>query len=318
MESKLLVTDKSVVVPGQVLAVGMDYFPGLGTYRHEEQILANQLGLIQIDGKVLKTQPLAGKYLPAKNDVVIGKVTDVLMSGWRFEINSPYSAVLPLKDATSDFIRKGEDLTEYFDLNDQVVCKITQVTSQNLIDVSMKGPGLRKLRGGQFLSITPPKIPRLIGRRASMVSMIAAATGCDIVVGQNGVVWISGDPAMEVIVAQAIAKIEREAHVSGLTERVKSFLEDRTGKPIDMAAVERESQAREQASSDVRREAPRRDFERREGGDGDGERREFNGPRRDGNDRRDSFRGPRRDGPRNDGPRPPREDSFRAPRRDDQ
>ena len=308
MESKLLVNDHEVVVPGQVLAEGIDYFPGIGTYRHEGSVLANQLGLLSIEGKVLKTTPLAGKYLPAKNDMVIGKVVDVLMSGWRFEINSPYSAVLPLKDATSDFIRKGEDLTEYFDLGDQVVCKITQVTSQNLIDVSMKGPGLRKLHGGQFLNITPPKIPRLIGRHASMVSMIAAATGCDIVVGQNGIVWVNGDPLMETIVAQAIVKIEREAHVSGLTDRVKAFLEERTGKPIDMAAVEREAQAREQAASDSRRE-PRHDFRDDErGGFRGGDRRDFRGPRRDndqGGERQD-FRGPRRDGPR-----PPRQDSFR-------
>jgi exosome complex RNA-binding protein Rrp4 len=61
-----------------------------------------------------------------------------------FDINCPYSAVLPLKDASFDFIAKGADLTRYFNLEDYVMIKITNVTSQNLIDVTAKGPGLKK------------------------------------------------------------------------------------------------------------------------------------------------------------------------------
>lgn len=242
-ESALLAKDKSVVTPGEEIAVGMDFFPGVGTYRYEDKILANQTGLLHVEGKVLKTTPLAGRYLPAKNDVVIGRVVDILMSGWRIDINCPYSSVLPLKDATFDFIKKGADLTEYFNLEDYVVCKITQVTSQNLIDVSMKGPGLRKLKGGQFITVNAAKVPRIIGRKGSMVSMIKKATGCQIAVGQNGLVWISGEPHSEIIAVQAIQQIEREAHVSGLTERVKQFLEKKTGMKLDLDAITREAEA---------------------------------------------------------------------------
>ena len=106
-ESKMLVDDKSVVTPGEVIAEGMEFFPGVGTYRHEDKILANQLGLLTVEGKVLKTTPLAGRYLPSRNDVVIGRVIDILMSGWRIDMHCPYSAVLPLKDATFDFIKKA-------------------------------------------------------------------------------------------------------------------------------------------------------------------------------------------------------------------
>ena len=97
-DGKLLVKDKDIVVPGEVLVTGMGYLPGQGTYRDDNQIVANRLGLLTIDGKVLKTVPLSGRYMPKRNDVIIGKVIDILMSGWRLETNSPYSAVLPLKD----------------------------------------------------------------------------------------------------------------------------------------------------------------------------------------------------------------------------
>lgn len=254
-ESKLLVQDKEVVTPGEIIATGMDFFPGVGTYRYEDKILANQTGLLHVEGKVLKTTPLAGRYLPAKNDIVIGRVVDILMSGWRIDINCPYSSVLPLKDATFDFIKKGADLTEYFNLEDYVVCKITQVTSQNLIDVSMKGPGLRKLRGGQFITVNAAKVPRIIGRKGSMVSMVKKATGCQVAVGQNGLVWISGDPESELIAVNAIRKIEREAHVSGLTERMKEYLESATGKKLDLEAIQREADA--EAAEQEQRFTPR-------------------------------------------------------------
>ncbi len=338
-ESKLLVQDKAVVSPGEVIAVGMEYFPGIGTYRHEDKILANQLGLLTIEGKVLKTTPLAGRYLPAKNDVVIGRVFDILMSGWRIDINCPYSAVLPLKDATFDFIKKGEDLTEYFSLEDYVVCKITQVTSQNLIDVSMKGPGLRKLRGGQFMTVNAAKIPRIIGRKGSMISMVKHATGCQIAVGQNGLVWISGESANEVVAVRAIRKIEMEAHVPGLTERVKQFLEETTGAKIDLDAIIKEAEAEDAANQERRprfEERPRYE-NRNEGGEGEhqhsdggehghheGGNRNFDrGPRQGGFNRGPSNNGggDRNDrGPRPGGfngnrsgfsPRPPRSDAFK-------
>ncbi len=230
----LYVKDKEVVAPGQVVAKGLEYLPSNGMYRKGDEILANRLGLVKIEGKVIKSIPLAGVYLPKKNDVVIGKVVDILMTGWRLDINSPYSAVLGLKDATFDFIAKGADLTRYFNLEDYVVVKIIQVTTQNLVDVTAKGPGLKKLRGGRIIKIGPHKVPRVIGTKGSMISMIKKATGCKIIVGQNGLVWLEGEPKNELIAIKAIKEIERLAHISGLTDHIKELLEKETGKKIDL------------------------------------------------------------------------------------
>jgi len=233
MTADLLVKDKEVVVPGQVLAKGMGYLPSHGTYRTNDHVVANRLGLLTIDGKVLKTIPLAGRYMPKCNDIIIGKVIDIMMSGWRVEMNCPYTAVLTMKDATFSYIEKGADLSKYFALDDYVVAKIVNVTGQNLIDVSMKGPGLRKLRDGRIMKINTNKVPRVIGKQGSMVSMIKNATGCRITVGQNGLVWISGEPDMEIIAVQTMHKIEQESHKAGLTEKIKEYLEKTTGKKVD-------------------------------------------------------------------------------------
>jgi exosome complex component RRP4 len=223
---ELKVKDKEVVVPGETLAIGMDHLPSFGTYREGDKILASRLGLLTVDGKVLKLVPLSGVYHPKRGDTIIGPVTEVLMSGWRIDTNSAYSAVMNMKDATSEFIARGADLTKYFAIGDYLMVKIINVTSQNLVDLTMKGPGLRRLRGGRIIMVNANKVPRIIGKQGSMVSMIKQYTGCRILVGQNGIVWIQGeDPAKELLAVSTIHKIEREAHVPGLTDNIKEFLE---------------------------------------------------------------------------------------------
>jgi len=229
----LLVKDKQVVVPGDVLADDLGFIPGFGTYRNNHNLVCSRLGLVNIEGKVVKVIPISGKYLPRRNDVVIGKIFDILMTGWRVEINCPYSAVLSNKE-TAEFIERNEDLSKHFDLGEYIVCKVTNVTSQNLVDVSCRDQGLRKLRGGRIIKVNTHKVPRIIGKKGSMVSMIKQATGCRIIVGQNGMVWVDGDPDKENFAVNAIKKIEAESHIPGLTDRMKTYLEEVTGVKLSL------------------------------------------------------------------------------------
>lgn len=221
----ILIKEKEIVVPGEDLAEGMDILPGEGCYRDENKIVANRLGLAKISGRLIKLLPLSGKYLPKKDDVIIGKMTEILMMGWRVDINCAYPAMLSLRDASSEYIAKGADLSKFFGIGDYVVAKITQVTSQKLIDLSAKGPGLYKLKGGRIIQVKPTKIPRIIGKAGSMVSLIKEKTNARITAGQNGIVWIQADPKMELIVVDAIRMIEKNAHTDGLTDKVKLFLD---------------------------------------------------------------------------------------------
>lgn len=232
--SEILAESKSIAVPGELLAKGMDCIPSFGTYRDGENVYASRMGLVNISGKVLKIIPLNGAYVPKKGDVIIGKVKDVLVSGWKLELNSAYPGVLSLKDGTTEFVARGSDLTKYYDLGDYMMVSVINVTSQKLVDLSMRGPGLRKLNGGRIINVSSQKVPRIIGKHGSMVSMIKNATGCKILVGQNGIVWISGEPAGEVLAEKAIKMIEENAHVSGLTDTIKVFLEKETGTTIEM------------------------------------------------------------------------------------
>ena len=94
------------------------------------------------------------------------------------------------------------------------------------IDLTIKSRGLGRIDEGLIIKINPNKVPRVIGKQGSMVTMIKQATGCQIIVGQNGVIWLEGSPQGEIVAVKTIEKIEQESHISGLTERVQKFLEE--------------------------------------------------------------------------------------------
>ncbi len=222
---KLLVKNKDIVVPGEVLAEGMDFLPGDHTRREGDKIVASMLGLVSVQNRLIKLIPLAGKYKPKRDDNVIGKVVEILPKGWMVDIGCQNRAMISLKDGSSDYIQRGADLTKYFKIGDYVLARISNVTSNNLIDLTMRDPRLKKLGPGRLVKINPTKVPRLIGKKASMINMIKDKTDCRIFVGQNGWIWISGDPKAENLAIDAIKKIERESHLSGLTEEIESFID---------------------------------------------------------------------------------------------
>ncbi len=226
MTSKLLVQEREIVVPGQELAEGLDYLPGDETFRDKDKIIAVKIGMVSVVGRLIKLVALAGPYIPKRGDLVIGEIVNVGIGGWRIDFGWPFEANLSVRDATSDFIAKGSDLSKYLDYKDYVIVQIINVASAKIIDVTMKGPGLRKLSPGRLINISSVKIPRVIGKQGSMIGMIKDYTECKISVGQNGVVWLQGDdPKKEMLAVSALNKIVEESHISGLTERMKEFLE---------------------------------------------------------------------------------------------
>lgn len=241
MSSEITVEHRAVVIPGEILATGMDYLPGEETYREGEQIRSKVLGLANVNGRVLKVTPLSGPYVPKVDDIIVAKVIDILMSGWRVSTGTPYSAMLNVRDATQRFIRKGEDLSKILEIGDYVVAKISNVTSQNLIDLTMKEPGLFRVRSGRVISVAPQKVPRMIGKRGSMIGLIKRYTGCKIVVGQNGVILLDGEAEKEELASRAMRMIEKLAHHNGLTEKIEDFLKSEVGEVAEVTEKKEES-----------------------------------------------------------------------------
>jgi exosome complex component RRP4 len=70
----------------------------------------------------------------------------------------------------------------------------------------------------------------LIGRKSSMLMLLRDYAGGDLMVGNNGYVWIS-DKSDIPLLLKAIKLIEHKAHKSGLTDEVAAMLRDERGEP---------------------------------------------------------------------------------------
>jgi len=230
---KLLVQDKDIVAPGDVLATGMDYLPANGTFRAGDEIIASQMGLVNLSGRLIKLIPLSGKYLPKEGDNVIGVIEDVSFNNWFVNIGAPFKAALSSKEIIP-FSDRNADLTQYYNFGDVIYAAVAKVTRSKIIDLTMRGHGFRKIVGGRFIEVSSSKVPRIIGKQGSMISMVKEATECKITVGQNGKIWIKGEnTADEEIAIETILKIEKQSHLDGLTEEINSFLESKyKGKKI--------------------------------------------------------------------------------------
>jgi exosome complex component RRP4 len=214
--------DREIVVPGETIAEGNDFLPGDGTKREGTEIVAQRFGLLEKNNKLVKIIPLSGSYIARAGNVIIGQIIDVSFNGWMVDILSMHQAFLPVMECFG-YINK-RDLTEYYDFNDLIVAKVRSVKSRS-IDLSMKERGFRKLEGGMLLKINQTRVPRVIGKAGSMVSMIKDETGCNIIVGQNGLVWIKGEKVEDELLAKkAIEMITEKPFQGGLTEKVKEFL----------------------------------------------------------------------------------------------
>ncbi len=222
---------RQLVTPGDLLAEG-DYIAGENTYKENDKIYAARTGLVEYEERKVSVVALRAFYIPKVGDTVIGTVVEVGFSGWTVDINSPYMAILKATDVLSrPFKPQKNDLTEALDVGDLVVAKIVAYDRTHDPQLSVNEPGLGKITRGQIVKITPTKIPRVIGKKGSMISLIKQETGCHIILGHNGIVLITGKSLEdEELAMMAIRKIDEESHTTGLTDRVSQLIKKKRRK----------------------------------------------------------------------------------------
>jgi exosome complex component RRP4 len=218
---------KQLVIPGEMLAEG-EYLPGENTYVEQNKIYASRIGLVDTDNKKVNVVALRAFYMPKMGDIVIGTVVEVGFNGWTVDIKSPYTAILRASDVLSrPFKPQNDELSAVLNAGDLIVAKIASYDRAHDPQLTVGEPGLGKITRGQILHVTPTKIPRVIGRKGSMISMIKQETNCQIILGLNGVILVTGKtPEEEELAITAIKKIEEESHTSGLTDRITQLLKE--------------------------------------------------------------------------------------------
>ncbi len=231
--------EKVLTYPGMIVSTDRNMEPGRGTIRTRQGLSALFVGLKEVQGKYVHVIPLKGLYHPQVGDKVIGKIINKTATKWIVDINSKGVGLLKPQDAVlrdrhsrghsskskGSYVPDEEDVMEAFKRGDFLMAKVLSGNRIENPELSALGKYLGKITKGLIVEISPPKIPRVIGKRGSMIKLLKDHTKCNIFVTQNGRIWIHGpNEDYEHILVEAILKIEKEAHTSGLTDRINAFL----------------------------------------------------------------------------------------------
>ena len=217
---------RKYVIPGDVVTTG-PFRPEQNVILDGDKIIATMVGISEIYDDSVRVLPLAGKYIPKIDDLVIAKVNSHTSLSWELDINSCYVGFLPAQDVFGrDFSAHADELTSKLKTGDLVAARIANFDRTRDPLVTIADRDLGKIDSGVLVPISPSKVPRLIGKKGSMIQMIEMATDAAVTIGQNGWVVVSCETPEGLLKAKkAIEMVNEKAHVANLTEQVKEMLE---------------------------------------------------------------------------------------------
>lgn len=250
------------VIPGDKIIEG-NYKPLMNVIKSGNYLVSTRVGIAEAGKDGVKVIPLSGVYIPRVNDLVIGKVIDRSSLSWDIDINSCFFAHLPAQDVFGrDFSPARDDMGRQLSIGDLIIARIVSFDRTRDPMLTVQDKDLGKIPYGEFIKISPTRVPRLIGKRGSMIQTIEQATQTRVIIGQNGIVVVTGrDHDGLSLAAKAIRLVEEESHTTNLTQRVKALLnvQDPTdpeqSESID-TSMEREPQPTQQEQQEQQEQQP--------------------------------------------------------------
>ncbi len=197
---------REIVVPGDMVSEKPERIEN--TYVYSGKAYSKVLGIY--DAGVKSIVPLEGAWKPRRDDSVVGIVTEVR--------NKVY--IVDLSYFGKCFIILGKYDEYAFNEGDIFYGEVKDIESRKNVVIKEA----KHLEGGIIIHVKPKKVLRIIGKKSTMVRQISDLTGTEIIVGLNGIIWLNGGRID--LAVKTIFKIEREAHNRGLTDAIKSYLEE--------------------------------------------------------------------------------------------
>lgn len=220
--------DKKLVLPGEFISDDVEK-AGEGTFVDEGKIFSSLFGIASLKNQI-RVVPLSGKYIPKPGDLILGVIKEITFSNWIVDIRSPYDGLLHI----SEYPRRIEnaEMSRYLNVGDAIMTLVSDVDVNMKVELTLNDQRLRPVKEGRIIDVTPSKVPRFIGRSGSMIAMLKNETHCNIFIGQNGRIWVTGKDKDMDLAVKSIMKIEKETHVSGLTDRITKFLKEQKGEKV--------------------------------------------------------------------------------------
>ena len=197
---------KKIVIPGDIVTEERKRL-GIHVFVENGKIYSDCLGITNTESETASVIPLEGKYIPYSGDLIVGIVKSEKHSVYEVDINSIYSSYMSKREIR-ETLKVGAILSAKVD-------SVNEVNEASISDI-------RIFYGGEIVEVSPVKVPRLIGKNGSMLNVLKSGTQSSLLIGRNGRVWAKNGNIE--LLKIAIKKIEAEAHLGNLTNKMEEFM----------------------------------------------------------------------------------------------
>ncbi|MCS7142734.1 MAG: hypothetical protein NZ920_02920 [Aigarchaeota archaeon] len=203
-----------LVVPGDEISDEVKR-GGRNTYLLSGRVRASVFGVVVERNNKFEVIAVKGVYKPSKGDYVIGVVKDVKPNVIEVDLGEHIVATL----RPSSQRRRTERLS----IGDVIYARVKYSGLRGVIleyDAS-----LRKIEKGLLVRVNPVVVAGLLDKRHGLLNVIRSEAGCNVNVGMNGVLVISGPSVdSELAVLSAIRSMEEDFTSPDLVDRVVAQL----------------------------------------------------------------------------------------------
>eukprot|EP00193_Tetraselmis_chui_P006782 CAMPEP_0177757774 /NCGR_PEP_ID=MMETSP0491_2-20121128/3821_1 /TAXON_ID=63592 /ORGANISM="Tetraselmis chuii, Strain PLY429" /LENGTH=242 /DNA_ID=CAMNT_0019273445 /DNA_START=143 /DNA_END=871 /DNA_ORIENTATION=+ len=190
---------------------------GPGLQLDGEYLSSTKAGLAQqtSTGK-LWVQGVQKRYIPCKDDLVIGVITDKFGENFTVDLGGPFNALLPMLSFEGATRRNRPNLQA----GDVVYCRVDQAHRDmdailSCVDATGKASGLGHLKGGYLNGCNSLLARRLLSRPpCTVLQELGAALKFEIAVGMNGKVWVDS-PSFDVTILVSKAVMQSDSISDG-------------------------------------------------------------------------------------------------------
>ena len=218
---------KQYVIPGDVITTSPLRLRENVTL-DGKRIIATSIGLTNIYDDSVRVIPLSAVYLPKIDDIVIGKIKSIFGNSWFADINSCYEGML----LGQDVFGRGSsptmsDMKSRLDIGDLICAKIANFDRSREPLISIADHNLGKIDSGELVKISPPKIPRLIGKHGSMIQTIESSTDTSITIGQNGLIVLKSESGSNLDkIIKVFKMLDSTTDDSNMDEKIQKILDE--------------------------------------------------------------------------------------------
>lgn len=233
---------------GQAIASSVTFMRGHGAYLSSASlsdgvaplIRSSLCGVVRKTNKLISVNSLKTRFAPEVGDLVVGRITDLQPGNrrWRVDIRSRQEANLLLSSINLPGgiqRRKLEsdelEMRNYFKEGDLLVCEVQSLFHDGSTSLHTRSLNYGKLRNGQLAIVNPCLIRRLKSHFVRMEDL-----GLEIIIGLNGVLWISMLDTGKVNIATGTGR-DIEAIYSDSNDIVTSLIRRRIGRMLEIVAI---------------------------------------------------------------------------------